>query len=44
MKENIRLRENFDYDCIDNNTLHHGYLIKNIEKILNKRNISDNEL
>jgi 2-polyprenyl-3-methyl-5-hydroxy-6-metoxy-1,4-benzoquinol methylase len=44
MNENIRLKENFDYDWINNNTVHHGYLIKSIEKILKKQNTSNNEL
>ena len=44
MNKNITLKENFDYDWINNNTVHHGYLIKSIEKILKKQNTSNNKL
>ena len=44
MKENITSKENFDYDWLNNNTVHHNYLIKSIEKILKNQNTSENEL
>ena len=44
MKENIKSKENFDYDWVNNNTVHHSYLIKSIEEILKKQSTSENEL
>jgi ubiquinone biosynthesis O-methyltransferase len=38
------MKENFDYDWINNNTVHHKYLINSIETILKKINTSDIEL
>jgi len=38
------MKENFDYDWINNNTVHHKYLINSIENILDKLNTSDIEL
>ena len=38
------MKENFDYDWINNNTVHHRYLIKSIENILKDLNISNIEL
>lgn len=38
------MKENFDYDWINNNTVHHKYLINSIENILEKINTSDIEL
>jgi ubiquinone biosynthesis O-methyltransferase len=38
------MKENFDYDWINNNTVHHKYLINSIETILKKLNTSDIEL
>jgi 2-polyprenyl-6-hydroxyphenyl methylase/3-demethylubiquinone-9 3-methyltransferase len=38
------MKENFDYDWINNNTVHHKYLINSIENILKKLNTSDIEL
>ena len=38
------MKENFDYDWINNNTVHHKYLINSIENILEKLNTSDIEL
>jgi len=38
------MKENFDYDWINNNTVHHNYLINSIENILKNLNTSDYEL
>ena len=38
------MKENFDYDWINNNTVHHNYLINSIENILKNLNTSDCEL
>lgn len=38
------MKENFDYDWINNNTVHHRYLVKSIENILKDLNISNIEL
>jgi 2-polyprenyl-6-hydroxyphenyl methylase/3-demethylubiquinone-9 3-methyltransferase len=38
------MKENFDYDWINNNTVHHKYLIRSIENILKNLNTSDIEL
>jgi 2-polyprenyl-6-hydroxyphenyl methylase/3-demethylubiquinone-9 3-methyltransferase len=38
------MKENFDYDWINNNTVHHRYLIKSIENILKDLNVSNIEL
>lgn len=38
------MKENFDYDWINNNTVHHKYLINSIENILKELNTSDIEL
>ncbi len=38
------MKENFDYDWINNNTVHHNYLINSIENILKDLNTSDCEL
>jgi ubiquinone biosynthesis O-methyltransferase len=38
------MKENFDYDWINNNTVHHSYLINSIEKILKNLNTSEIEL
>ena len=38
------MKENFDYDWINNNTVHHKYLIKSIENILKNLNTSNIEL
>ena len=36
--------EEFDYDWINNNTVHHKYLIKSIEKILKNQDTTSSEL
>ena len=38
------MKENFDYDWVNNNTVHHKYLINSIENILKKLNTLDIEL
>jgi 2-polyprenyl-6-hydroxyphenyl methylase/3-demethylubiquinone-9 3-methyltransferase len=38
------MKENFDYDWINNNTVHHRYLIKSVENILKDLNVSNIEL
>ena len=38
------MKENFDYDWINNNTVHHEYLIKSIENTLKNLNTSNIEL
>ena len=38
------MKENFDYDWINNNTVHHNYLINSIKNILKNLNTSDYEL
>ena len=41
MNKNIITKNNFDYDWINNNTVHHKYLIKSIENILSIENTSN---
>lgn len=43
MNKNITTKNNFDYDWINNNTVHHKYLIKSIENILSIENTSNFE-
>ena len=38
------MNKNFDYDWINNNTVHHKYLIKSVEDILKQLNTSDIDL
>ena len=38
------MNKNFDYDWINNNTVHHKYLVKSVEDILKKLNTSDIDL
>ena len=38
------MKENFDYDWINNNTVHHKYLISSIENILSSLDTSNTEL
>ena len=37
-------KEKFDYDWVNNNTVHHNYLLKTVTDILKDLNTSDNEL
>jgi len=38
------MKENFDYDWINNNTVHHKYLIKSVEDVLKQLNTTDIDL
>lgn len=38
------MKENFDYDWINNNTVHHNYLISSLEKILKNLDTSGTDL
>ena len=44
MSETDIIKKEFDYDWINNNTVHHNYLIKSLEKILEKEDTSNIEL
>ena len=38
------INKEFDYDWINNNTVHHNYLIKSVENIIKIENTSNIEL
>ena len=44
MNETKNIKKEFDYDWINNNTVHHKYLIKSIENILKNEETSGTEL
>ena len=44
MNETKNIKKDFDYDWINNNTVHHKYLIKSIENILKNEETSGTEL
>ena len=44
MNETKNIKKEFDYDWINNNTVHHKYLIKSIENILKNEETTDTEL
>tara|TARA_B100000073_G_C23579931_1_gene511802 strand:+ start:108 stop:743 length:636 start_codon:yes stop_codon:yes gene_type:complete len=44
MNDENLVNKEFDYDWINNNTVHHKYLIKSIEKILKNQDTTSSEL
>ena len=44
MTETKITKDNFDYDWVNNNTVHHNYLLKSVLNILKDLNTSDTEL